>query len=40
MQHAITVGDLVWWGLGVVGLLVAFGILVGVFSVLGSAMKD
>ena len=40
MQHAITIGDLVWWGGWVIGILVVFGIIVAVLSVLGSAMRD
>ena len=40
MQHAITIGDLVWWSSGVVVVLVAIGLVVGVFAAVAGGFKD
>lgn len=39
MQHAITIGDLVWWGLAVLGVMAVLGIIGYVISVIGAGFS-
>jgi hypothetical protein len=40
MGHVITLGDVLKVGGGIIAIVVVLGLIVGVLSILGSAMKD
>jgi hypothetical protein len=39
MQHAITIGDLVWWSGGVIAVLIALGIIGAILKAIGSGFS-
>ena len=39
MQHAITIGDLVWWGIGAAGVAAILGVIVYILAAFGRGMS-
>ena len=39
MQHIITIGDLVWWGLVAGGVVAVIAIILGIISAIGSGFS-
>ena len=39
MQHAITIGDLVWWAVGIGGVVAVLAVIVYVLSAFGRGMS-
>ena len=39
MQHAITIGDVVWWTVGVLGVCTVLGVIIAILAAYGRGMS-
>jgi hypothetical protein len=40
MNHVITIGDLVWVGVAVIGIVIVIALAIGVLALFADSMKD